>query len=120
MFCKCPSQIVSNEKLDKEVLRNLRFSLGESGGVDKAALSEFKKGKYNVYKYNNKNACLVDLDEEPPQGPNCDALKTAIGVSKMFNLKFFDKFVFMRKLIVDGSVTSGFQRTAMLGLGGKF
>ena len=120
LFCKCPSQIVSNEKLDKEVLRKLRFSLGESGGVDKAALSEFKKGKYNLYKYNDTNACLVDLDEEPPKGPNCNALKTAIGVSKMFNLKFFDKLVFMRKLIVDGSVTSGFQRTAMLGLGGEF
>ena len=120
LFCKCPSQIVSNEKLDREVLRKLRFSLGESGGIDKAALEEFKKGKYNLYKYNDANACLVDLDEEPPKGPNCDALKTAIGVSKMFNLKFFDKLVFMRKLIVDGSVTSGFQRTAMLGLGGKF
>ncbi len=120
LFCKCPSQIVSNEKLDKEVLRNLRFSLGELGGVDKAALEEFKKGKYNLYKYNDVNACLVDLDEEPPKGPNCGALKTAIGVSKMFNLKFFDKLVFMRKLIVDGSVTSGFQRTALLGLGGEF
>lgn len=120
LFCPCPCEITPNEELNKEIKRSLRFSSGESGEIDKAALEEFKKGKYNIYKYNDKIACLVDLDEEPPKGPNEGALNVAFGVSKYFNLKFFDKIQFMRKLIVDGSVTTGFQRTAMLGLGGEF
>lgn len=119
LFCTCPCEIVSNESLDKEITRKLRFSLSESGEIDKAAENEFKKGKYNIYKYNDKIACLVDLDEEPPNGPNKKALDTAVRVGQMLNINFFDKIQFMRKLIIDGSVTSGFQRTAMLGFNGK-
>ncbi len=118
LFCSCPCDIVPNDTLDKEVERKLRFSLSETGEIDKAALNEFKKGKFNVYKYNDKIACLVDLDEEPPKGPNRAALNTAVRVGQMLNVTFFDKFQFMRKLIIDGSVTGGFQRTAMLGFGG--
>lgn len=119
LFCSCPCEIVSNEKLDMQIERKLRFSLSETGEIDKAALNEFKKGKYNVYKYNTDVACLVELDEEPPHNPNNSAVETAIKIGQMLDLKFFDKVQFMRKLIVDGSVTTGFQRTAMLGLGGK-
>ena len=118
LFCTCPCKIIPNDKLDKQIQRRLRFSLSESGDVDKAAYDEFRKGKLNVYKYNNEIACLVDLDEEPPKGPNKNALSTAIRVSEMLNLKFFDEIQFMRKLIIDGSITSGYQRTAMLGFGG--
>ncbi|MFW6008988.1 MAG: Glu-tRNA(Gln) amidotransferase subunit GatE, partial [archaeon] len=75
-------------------------------------------GKFNVYRYNDDIACLVDLDEEPPRNPNKLAISTAIRVSQMLNLKFFNKLQFMRKLIINGSITSGYQRTTMLGLGG--
>ena len=120
LFCNCPCELVSNETLNKQIQRRLRFSIGESGEVDKAAISEFKKGKHNIYKFNNKIACLVDLDEQPPKGPNEKALNTVLGVSKVFNLKFFDRIQFMRKLIIDGSITTGFQRTALIGVGGNF
>ncbi len=118
LFCKCPCEIVPNDTLDKSVERKLRFSMSETGDIDKAAMSEFKKGKYNIYKYNDKIACLVDLDEEPPGKLNQRALDTAVRVGQMMDIKFFDNFQFMRKLIIDGSVTAGFQRTCMLGLGG--
>lgn len=118
LFCLCPCKIVSNDEFSKKVERRLRFSLSETGEVDRAAAEEFRKGKYNVYLYNDEVACLVDLDEEPPKGPNKRALDTAVKVGHMLNLKFFDKAQFMRKLIINGSVTSGFQRTAMLGFGG--
>ena len=91
LFCACPCEIVPNETLTKEVKRKLRFSSGESGEVDKAALAEFKKQKTNEYKFNDKTSCLVDLDEEPPRNPNEKAINAAISVGKMFNLKFFDK-----------------------------
>jgi glutamyl-tRNA(Gln) amidotransferase subunit E len=120
LFCSCPCNVMSNHSFDKKITRKLRFSTGESGSIDAAALSEFKKGKFNEYIYNDEIACLVDLDEEPPKGPSKPALDAVIGVSKMFNLKFYDKIQFMRKLIIDGSVTTGFQRTAMVGQGGHF
>lgn len=120
LFCSCPCNVMPNDSFDKKIVRKLRFSTGESGSVDAAALSEFKKGKSQEYIYNDEIACLVDLDEEPPKGPSKPALDAVIGVSKMFNLKFFDKVQFMRKLIIDGSVTTGFQRTAMVGQGGHF
>lgn len=118
LFCNCPCEIVPNSVLDKQVERELRFSLGETGDADKAAIEEFKKGKFNIYKFNDEIACLVDLDEEPPQGPNSEAMKTAIGISLLLNMNLFSKVQYMRKLIVDGSITSGFQRTAMLGIEG--
>jgi glutamyl-tRNA(Gln) amidotransferase subunit E len=120
LFCSCPCNVMSNGSFDKKIMRKLRFSTGESGSIDTAALSEFKKGKFNEYIYNDEIVCLVDLDEEPPKGPSKPALDAVIGVSKMFNLKFYDKIQFMRKLIIDGSVTTGFQRTAMVGQGGYF
>ncbi len=118
LFCSCPCIIVPNSELNKSVNRRLRFSLSETGEIDAAAAHEFKKGKYNIYKYNDEITCLVDLDEAPPVGPNKDALSAAIRVSNMLHLKFFDKLSFMRKLIINGSVTGGFQRTSMLGMGG--
>jgi len=118
LFCSCPCEIVDNQTFDKEIQRNLRFSLSETGEVDKAALHEFKKGKYNIYKYNNKIACLVDLDEEPPREVNIKAVNVGIRIGQMLNLSFFDKLQFMRKLIINGSIISGFQRTALLGING--
>ena len=118
LFCNCPCDIIPNEKLNKQVNRKLRFSLSETGEIDKAALEEFKKQKSNRYIYNNTNSCLVDLDEQPPKGPNKKAFNTAVRMGLMCNLTFFDKAQFMRKLIINGSVTSGFQRTSILGVSG--
>lgn len=120
LFSNAPCKIVPNEELDGEVTRKIRFSKSESGDIDAAALNEFKKDKKFVYRYNDEIATLVDLDEEPPVGPNQVALNMAVRVSEMFNLTFFDSLYFMRKLIIDGSVTGGFQRTAILGFDGYF
>ncbi|MDA3855675.1 MAG: Glu-tRNA(Gln) amidotransferase subunit GatE [Candidatus Woesearchaeota archaeon] len=119
LFCSCPCLIEDNKDFDKEIKRKLRFSLSETGDVDRAAAEEFRKDKFNEYKYNDKIACLVDLDEEPPKGPNKLAFDAAVKAGIMLNLNFFNKTQFMRKLIIDGSVVSGFQRTAMLGFGGS-
>lgn len=119
LFCPCPCNIVSNEELDKEIQRELRFSQGETGEVDRAAQEEILLKKRNHYRYNDKVACLVELDEEPPSKPNQIALDTVFKVGTMLNMNFVDKIHFMRKTIVDGSVTTGFQRTALLGISGE-
>jgi glutamyl-tRNA(Gln) amidotransferase subunit E len=119
LFCSCPCEILPNEYLDKTIKRKLRFSLSETGEIDKAALNEFKKGKSFTYIYNNDCACLVDLDEEPPKGPNTKALETVLKIGKLMNLNFFSKLQFMRKLIINGSITSGYQRTSMVGVNGS-
>ena len=118
LFSPRSCSIVPNENLDKSISRRLRFSLSEKGETDKAAEAEFKKQKYNIYYYNDDVASLVDLDEEPPVGPNSKALETGVQIGEMLNMKFFDAIEFMRKIIIDGSVTSGFQRTAMIGKSG--
>jgi glutamyl-tRNA(Gln) amidotransferase subunit E len=118
LFSRRPCNIIPNVDLTKEIRRKLRFSLSENGETDKAAAAEAVKQKTQIYRYNNSIASLVDLDEEPPGVPNPVALSVGVRISQMFDLKFFDKIQFMRKIIVDGSVTSGFQRTAMLGFGG--
>ena len=119
LFSKAPCKIVPNEELDKEVFRKLRFTKSEDGNVDKAALHEFRQQNTYKYLYNNEIATLVDLDEEPPTHPNTKALHTVLQVGQMLELDFFNTITFMRKLIVDGSITSGFQRTAMIGTNGK-
>ena len=119
LFSKAPCKIVPNEELDKSIVRRLRFSKAEDGSVDKAAMHAFKQQNTYKYLYNNEIATLVDLDEEPPEYPNTQALHTAIQVGQMLNLQFLDTLTFMRKLIIDGSITSGFQRTALLGIGGE-
>ena len=119
LFSKAPCKIVPNEELNKFIIRKLRFSKAEDGSVDKAAMHAFKQQNTYKYLYNDEIATLVDLDEEPPEYPNTQALYTAIQVGQMLNLQFIDTITFMRKLIVDGSITSGFQRTALLGIGGE-
>jgi len=117
LFCSCPSEI-SDEKEEFTVYRKLRPTQSELGEVDKAAMEEFLKGKGFVYKVNSKNTCLVELDEEPPHEVNEEAVKIAAEIALMFNASVVDEIHFMRKLVIDGSNTSGFQRTAIVALDG--
>ncbi len=118
LFCNCPSEII-DEKPDFIVKRFLRASAGETGVVDKAASAEIKKKKYYLYHAYKKNTCLVELDEEPPHALNEEALNITLQVCKILGAEIVDNVRVMRKIVVDGSNTSGFQRTALVGLGGK-
>jgi len=117
LFCPCPSEI-SDEKEEFTVYRKLRPTQSELGEVDRAAMEEFLKGKGFAYKVNSKNTCLVELDEEPPHEVNEEAVKIAVEIALMFNASVVDEIHFMRKLVIDGSNTSGFQRTAIVALDG--
>ena len=117
LFCNCPTEI-RKEKPDFEITRRLRASAGEEGRMDKAALHEQKKQKYFTYQGYHDITCSVELDEEPPQPVNPEALKTALQVAKMLNCRIVDKIQVMRKTVIDGSNVSGFQRTMLIGING--
>ena len=117
LFCKCPC-IIKDENYDFEVKRFLRLSESELGSLDPAAQFELRKNKYFIYKgYNNLN-CLVELDESPPEELNKKALDIALQITLLLNAKPVDVVQFMRKMVIDGSNVSGFQRTAVIGFNG--
>jgi len=117
LFCSCPS-IIRKDKPDVIVTRELRPLAGETGKIDPAAIFERKKRKFYKYEAYNDTTCLVELDEEPPQPINQEALDAALLVAKMLHCEIPDHIQVMRKTVVDGSNTSGFQRTALVGISG--
>ena len=115
LFCKCESKLDSN-RTEKTFSRCLHVTKSEMGDIDTAAKTErIRSFKYETSEFD----CLVEADEEPPRGPNEDALTTALQVAKMLGSKPLEEIQFMRKIIVDGSNTTGFQRTALIAVGGK-
>jgi glutamyl-tRNA(Gln) amidotransferase subunit E len=117
LFCRCP--IKKSEELPQKFERRLRPTQSELGHVDPAAVFEYTKGKSNVYEWNTESSCLVDADEEPPRPLSEEALDTAILVSELLHSSVVDEIHVMRKIVIDGSNTAGFQRTAVVGLYGS-
>ncbi len=118
LFCRCPS-LLKEGTPDFEVTRYLRASAGETGEVDAAAKHEQAKAKRFRYQGYHDNCCLVELDEEPPHPMNAAALEATVQAAKLLKSQFLDEVMVMRKTVVDGSNTSGFQRTALVALGGE-
>ena len=117
LFCNCPS-VIRKDKPDMIVKRELRPLAGETGKIDTAAIFEKTKRKYYCYEVYNDTTCLLELDEEPPHLINQEALDTALLVAKMLHCDIPENIQVMRKTVVDGSNTSGFQRTALIGTNG--
>ena len=113
LFCNCPSLLRQDEP-DFEVSRRLHAVAGESGEVDIAAMHEASLDKEFIYQGYGNNVCLIDLDEEPPHEINKDALKTALHIALLLNCKIETLTQIMRKTVIDGSNTTGFQRTIMI------
>ncbi|NPA98729.1 MAG: Glu-tRNA(Gln) amidotransferase subunit GatE [Crenarchaeota archaeon] len=117
LFCNCPTKLVEEAPEDKFV-RELRPARSELGEVDEAALLEWKKGVKYLYHAPRPSSCLVEADEEPPHEINREALVTALAVAKALNMYIVDEIHVMRKIVIDGSNTSGFQRTSIIALDG--
>lgn len=117
LFCGCPSGIREDEP-DVIVRRKMRAVAGEIGDVDPAALHEFLRDREFVYQAYSDTNCLVELDEEPPHPLNQDALDIVIEVALLLNAKPVDELQVMRKTVIDGSNTSGFQRTVLVAMDG--
>ncbi len=117
LFCNCKPELVEEE--GDVFYRRLRPVRSEMGEVDIAALFEWKKGRTYEYHAPRVNTCLVEADEEPPHSPAEEAILIALGMAKALGSKVVDEIHTMRKMVIDGSNTSGFQRTMLIALGGK-
>ena len=116
LFCSCESEL--SEEGTSAYFRKLRPTAGESGVVDRAAAAESMKQKGFRYQTPPRVSCLVELDEEPPNAVDEDALDIALTFAAMANAKIIDEIYFMRKIVVDGSGPAGYQRTAMVAVDG--
>jgi len=117
LFCKCKS-IVRSDEPHFSFIRRLRPTRSELGEMDPAALFEFKKGFKFRYEGYYDSTCLVEMDEEPPHPLNMEALEIALEIALLLNSEPVDEVHVMRKIVIDGSNTTGFQRTALIALGG--
>ena len=117
LFCNCKS--VENTEYTGKFTRKLRASKSELGTIDPAALFESSKSKTMVYYENQNSNCLVEKDEEPPHNLDVKAKEIVLLVSSALNSKIFSEIHVMRKTVIDGSNTSGFQRTMLVAQGGN-
>lgn len=116
LFCHCSTELRTDDP-EFEIKRKLRPSFSEKGEIDQAALAEVKKGLTFVYQ-GYDSVCLVELDEEPPHPVREEAVDTCIEVALLLKAHVVDELHTMRKIVIDGSNTSGFQRTLLLATSG--
>ncbi len=116
LFCGCSCE--EAQKYDRSFMRKLRPTQSELGAYDPAAMFEFSKMRTVEYSTAFGSSCLVEADEEPPHDVNKEALETALIFSLALHSKVMDEIHVMRKLVIDGSNTTGFQRTMLVASGG--
>jgi len=117
LFCHCPTTLREIAEHDGEFSRYLRATVSEMGEIDRAAKEEMKSNRMFRY-YSYDTTCLVENDEEPPAPVNDEALSVCLTIGKMFGMTPVPQVHTMRKLVIDGSNTSGFQRTALVAFNG--
>ena len=118
LFCRCPAGKYSHE-YDAEILRHMRPTLSELGEYDGTALMEFKTRKNIIYRIKRETVCTYEMDDTPPFLMNDQALNIAIGLGLMYECNIVDEIHIARKQYLDGSIPTGFQRTAIFALDGK-
>ena len=116
LFCNCSS--TETDEFTLKFTRKLRASKSELGKYDPAAIFESTKSKKMVYYSNPNSCCLVEQDEEPPHELDRDAKKIALLIASALKSNIFSEIYPMRKMVIDGSNTSGFQRTMLISQGG--
>lgn len=116
LFCNC--RCLETENYETFFVRRLRPTHSELGRYDSAALFEFKKMRTIKYHVASESSCLVEADEEPPQQMSWEALESALIFSLALHSKVVDEIHTMRKIVIDGSNTTGFQRTTLVANGG--
>lgn len=117
LFCSCPTDFGDSQP-EMTFLRRLRPTQSELGQVDQAALFEFQRGRSILYEADQKTSCLVEMDEEPPRNLNPEAVAICLTAALLLNAKPVDEVHAMRKIVIDGSNTTGFQRTCVVALDG--
>jgi glutamyl-tRNA(Gln) amidotransferase subunit E len=117
LFCRCPAG-VRTTRVDAEVLRHMRPTLSEMGEYDGTALMEFRTRKEIVYQLDRRTVCTYEIDDTPPFPIDPEAIRFALEVATLYGLDRVSELQVMRKQYLDGSIPTGFQRTAMVALAG--
>ncbi|MFZ0926386.1 MAG: Glu-tRNA(Gln) amidotransferase subunit GatE [Halobacteriota archaeon] len=117
LFCSSPTELRDTKDASYEFHRYLRPSKSEMGEIDRAAIEEGIGTRRFTYK-EYESTCLVENDDEPPLEMNLEGLKIALQIALLLQMQPFEQAHTMRKLVIDGSNTSGFQRTALLAADG--
>ncbi|MCP4900654.1 MAG: Glu-tRNA(Gln) amidotransferase subunit GatE [bacterium] len=118
LFCHCPAGLYTSTH-DGSVLRHMRPTLSELGEYDGTALMEFKTKKNIVYLLHKSNVCTYEMDDTPPFLVNQEAIDVAIEQCLMLGCDIVDEVHIARKQYLDGSIPTGFQRTAIVGVEGN-
>jgi len=118
LFCRCPAGLYTSTH-DGVVLRHMRPTLSELGEYDGTALMEFKTKKNIMYLLHKSNVCTYEMDDTPPFLLNQQAVDVAIEQCLMLGCDIIDEVHIARKQYLDGSIPTGFQRTAIVGVDGK-
>ena len=118
MFCHCPAGFYTTEH-DGSILRHMRPTLSELGEYDGTALMEFKTRKNIIYLLHRSNTCTYEMDDTPPFLVNQQSLDVAIEQCLMLGCDIVDEVHIARKQYLDGSIPTGFQRTAIVGVEGR-
>jgi len=120
LFCRCPAGVYQKPgDFDAEVVRHMRPTLSELGEYDGTALMEFKTRKNIIYRLKSKTTCTYEVDDTPPFPLNRQALAQAIEISLVSKLNIVGEVHITRKQYLDGSIPTGFQRTAIIGVEGE-
>lgn len=117
LFCRCPAGHYSDH-YNAEILRHMRPTLSELGEYDGTALMEFKTKKEIIYRINYDTVCTYEMDDTPPFMMSSEALDIAIEISMLYGANIVDEVHIARKQYLDGSIPTGFQRTAIVSVGG--
>ncbi len=120
LFCRCPAGIYNDSNdYDAEIIRHMRPTLSELGVYDGTALMEFKTKKEITYRIKNETACTYEVDDTPPFPIDRQALDIALEISLLSKMNIVGEVHITRKQYLDGSIPTGFQRTAILGVEGS-
>jgi len=118
LFCGCPTDLRDPDDAVRRFSRYLHPTRSELGELDEAALEESRVDRefeYLAY----ETTCLVEEDDEPPGRLDDEGLDTTLEIAQLLDMTAVDQVQVMRKLVIDGSNTSGFQRTALVARDGE-
>ena len=116
LFCRCTG--VKEPGRTESFARRLRPVRSETGRYDAAALFEESRHMTILYRADVNNSCLVERDEEPPREIDPGSKRVALVVAAALESSVFEEIYPMRKTVIDGSNTGGFQRTMLVAQGG--
>ena len=120
LFCRCPAgQYQDGAAYDAQIVRHMRPTLSELGEYDGTALMEFKTKKKIIYRIKGETACTYDIDDTPPFPINREALAIATEIALLLGSQLVGELHIARKQYLDGSIPTGFQRTAIVGIDGE-